>query len=143
MNVNGIGMVRLASVALSLSAAAPASAHHSFAMFDRGEGKEATITGVVKQFDLINPHGWLKIAVIDAKGQVAAWSFEAASVSQLARMGWKRDSVKLGDKVAVKFYPLKFGSYGGQLVSVVLPNGQTLGGLNEADRGFPKTAQER
>ena len=37
---------------------------------------------------------------------------------------WRK---KEGDKVTVKAHPLKDGGPGGQLLSVVLPNGQTLG----------------
>jgi hypothetical protein len=35
--------------------------------------------------------------------------------------------VKQGDKVTVRMHPLRDGSYGGQFVSVVLPDGRTLG----------------
>jgi hypothetical protein len=119
---------------------APASAHHSFAMFDREEGKETTISGVVKDFSLINPHGWFKILVAEPDGRAAAWSFEMASVGQLQRLGWTRDTVKPGDKVTVTFYPLRVGSDGGEFISVVLPDGRTFKGLNEPDRGFPTQA---
>jgi len=35
----------------------PALAHHSAAMFD--ETKTITVTGVVKEWQLTNPHSWL------------------------------------------------------------------------------------
>jgi hypothetical protein len=35
--------------------------------------------------------------------------------------------VKTGDKVTVRIHPLKDGSYGGQFVSLTLPDGKFLG----------------
>jgi hypothetical protein len=105
--------------------ATPAGAHHSFAMFDRS--KTETIAGNVKQFELINPHGWLRVMVADANGVQSEWSLELGGAGQLERVGWTQNTVHPGDKVMVKLHPLRDGSYGGQLVSVTLPNGTVLG----------------
>jgi hypothetical protein len=105
--------------------ATPAGAHHSFAMFDRS--KTETIAGNVKEFELINPHGWLRVMVADANGVQSEWSLELGGAGQLERVGWSQDAVHPGDKVTVKLHPLRDGSYGGQLVSVTLPNGTVLG----------------
>jgi hypothetical protein len=105
--------------------AATASAHHSFAMFDRNQ--TVTINGTVKELELINPHGWLRILVPDASGAQNEWSLELGGPGQLARLGWTSGSVHPGDKVKVQLHPLRDGSYGGQLISVTLPSGQVLG----------------
>jgi hypothetical protein len=102
-----------------------ALAHHSFAMFDRRQ--TTTITGTVREFDLINPHGWLRVMVADAQGNQNEWSLELGGVGQQARDGWTHDAVHPGDKVSVQLHPLRDGSYGGQLISVTLPNGKVLG----------------
>ncbi len=117
----------LAGVAAVL-AAAPAVAHHAFAMFD--QSKLVYITGTVKEFELVNPHGWLHVAMPTdkadtAKGDTAIWAFEGGSVNQLTSLGWK-DSVRPGDKVEVGFYRMKDGSRGGQLMNVKLPDGRKL-----------------
>jgi hypothetical protein len=104
---------------------AAASAHHSFAMFDNS--RTDTIVGAVKEFEMINPHGWLRIAVLDAQGRANEWSLEAGGPGQLQRQGWTQTTVKSGDKVTVRMHPLRDGSYGGQLVSVTLPDGKVLG----------------
>ncbi len=114
----------LAGAAMSL-AALSAQAHHSFAMFDRE--KTVEIQGTVKQLELVNPHGWLQVAVADAQGQVSVWSMEMGGAGQLTRQGWTPDAVKPGDKVTVSIHPLKDGSYGGQLVAVRLADGRQLG----------------
>ncbi|HEY4338564.1 MAG TPA: DUF6152 family protein [Steroidobacteraceae bacterium] len=108
-----------------LCAATTAGAHHSFAMFDRS--RTETVAGTVKQFELINPHGWLRIMVSDAKGVQSEWPLELGGAGQLERFGWTSDAVHPGDKVMVRLHPLRDGSYGGQLVAVTLPNGKVLG----------------
>jgi hypothetical protein len=113
----------LAVIAAALSVA-PAFAHHSFAIFD--QTKMLYLSGTVKQFELVNPHTWLHLAVTNDKGDVSTWAFEAGSVLQLATLGWSKDSFRIDDKVEVGFRPMKDGSRGGQLMSVKLASGQRL-----------------
>jgi hypothetical protein len=105
--------------------ATTAGAHHSFAMFDRS--KTETIAGNVKEFELINPHAWLRVMVPDASGVQSEWSLELGGAGQLERIGWTQNSVHPGDKIMVTLHPLRDGSYGGQLISVTLPDGTVLG----------------
>ena len=105
--------------------ATTAGAHHSFAMFDRS--RTQTISGTVKEFELINPHGWLRLQVADANGVQSEWPLEMGGAGQLERFGWTPNAVHPGDKVKAQLHPLRDGSYGGQLISVTLPNGKVLG----------------
>jgi hypothetical protein len=109
------------AIALSTAVAGAASAHHSFAMFD--QSKRVPLTGVVKEFQWTNPHSWVQLTVGGDD-----WSIEALSPNVLGRQGWKRNTLKPGDKVTVVVNPLKDGSKGGNLVSVTLADGTTLGG---------------
>lgn len=119
------GRAAIAASALAVWAlAAPVSAHHSYAMFDRS--KTLALSGQVKEFDMITPHGWLIIVAADPQGQARTWSFEMGPPGSLSRQGWTAQSVQAGDHVDVRFHPVKDGSYGGQLVSVRLPDGRTL-----------------
>jgi hypothetical protein len=104
--------------------AAPALAHHSFAMFD--QSKTETRSGTVEQFEYINPHNWIHLAVPDGNGGSATWSFEMGSVAQLNRDGWDQDTVKPGDEVEIGFHPLKDGSNGGQFRYVVFADGHAM-----------------
>jgi hypothetical protein len=117
---------RISCLMLSfLCVATTARAHHSFAMFDRS--RTETVAGTVKEFELINPHGWLRIMVADSNGVASEWPLELGGAGQLERFGWTPDAVHPGDKVTVRLHPLRDGSYGGQLVSVTLANGKVLG----------------
>ncbi|MGZ3273667.1 MAG: DUF6152 family protein [Caulobacteraceae bacterium] len=111
--------------AAALLAAAPALAHHSFAMFDRQ--KEITLKGTVKEFQWTNPHSFIEIEVPDDKGVTTAYSVEMNSPNNLTRQGWKSTSLKAGDKVVLLMNPLRDGSKGGLFVSVQLPDGKVLG----------------
>ena len=106
------------------SAAAPALAHHSFAMFDAQ--KTVTLEGTVKEFQWTNPHTWIQVIVRDPAGKEVEWSVEGGSPNGLSRDGWSRQSLKPGDKASVVIHPLKDGTNGGSLVSVTV-NGQTIG----------------
>ena len=50
-------MLALGGIAAVTLAAAPAFAHHSFAMFDNQ--KNVTLDGTVKEFQWTNPHAWI------------------------------------------------------------------------------------
>lgn len=120
--------MRLKSVLAGLAAtmfAAPALAHHSFAMFDRE--KAMSVSGVVKEYEWTNPHAWVHVMVADAGGKAVEWSFEMQSIAQDTRAGWRADSVKPGDKISVEFHPLKDGTRGGQLMAATLADGKRLG----------------
>ena len=114
----------LASTMAILTFVASATAHHSFAAFD-GE-KNLALTGTVKEFQWTNPHSWIQLMVTDSGGKQTEWSIEAGSPNSLARTGWKRTSIKAGDKAEIVVHPMKDGSPGGSLVNVKV-NGTVLG----------------
>jgi hypothetical protein len=103
-----------------------ASAHHSQVLFDMNQC--LTISGTVRTWQFESPHSWLWVIVPNAKGSSDVWGFEASSPAQMieAEHRWKRDVVKAGDKVVVRYSPLKDGRTGGALNTVTLPDGTTL-----------------
>lgn len=103
----------------------PAYVHHSGAMFDR---KEITITGTVSEFNWTNPHSSFKVDVPDANGKIDVWAIEMNGPNNLVRLGWKRSTLKKGDKVTVRINPLRNGQPGGWYLGITLPDGKVLGG---------------
>jgi len=102
----------------------PASAHHSMAGFDRAQSM--TLEGVVKSFAWQNPHSWIEMDVTGKDGKVVTWNVEMTAPAYLVRAGWKKNSVKAGDKVSVVGNPLKSGEPGALFVSITLPDGTKL-----------------
>ena len=113
----------LAAALVLTLAAAPAPAHHSFAMFDTAN--PITEPGVVTDFQRTNPHAYIEMDA--AGGAVKHWTIELGSPSILMRAGWKFNTLKKGDKVTAVIAPLKSGEPGSLLVRVTLADGKVLG----------------
>jgi hypothetical protein len=122
--------IKLASTALGLAlalvgASTAAWAHHSGAMFDRTRVIE--LNGVVKEFLWTNPHASFKVEVQGDDGKAQLWYIEMNGVANLVHEGWKRNSIKPGDKVSVTVNPLRAGKPGGWYLGITLANGAKLG----------------
>ena len=109
-----------------IAASGRALAHHSFAAaFD--ENKPVKLTGTVTRVEWTNPHIWFFMDVKNPDGTVTNWSLEMASPNFLMRAGWKRDSMKVGDVVAVEARQARDDSYSANAQAVVLTStGQKL-----------------
>jgi hypothetical protein len=107
-----------------------ASAHHSFAMFDRTV--EKVVTGKVVRWAFNNPHSWLYVNVTNKDGSETLWSFEGSSPTQLLQRGINGRSFEPGATITVLYCPLKDGRPGGGLGWARLANGAFI---NPADGG--------
>jgi hypothetical protein len=78
-----------ALTALLLAAAAPSSAHHSFAAeFDGKNCRE--FTGTLTKIDWQSPHPYFYLDVKDPSGKVENWSFQTYAPITLRRAGTER-----------------------------------------------------
>ncbi|MBX5462632.1 MAG: hypothetical protein IRZ28_16265 [Steroidobacteraceae bacterium] len=114
-------LVRSLTVALVLGGSAAAVAHHSAAQFNFQA--PATVSGVVKEIRMANPHMRLVLSVDDEKG-ARDIEFEGHSLNNLYRRGWRKDMVKVGDKVTISIAPRKDGHDGGYVLSVKTADGK-------------------
>ena len=110
---------------LSLLLAAPIFAHHSVsAEFD--VNRQISYTGVITRVEWSNPHIYFYVDVTDARQKVTNWAFEGAGPNTLARMGWLRDTLKVGDRVTVVAFPARDGANVASAQKVTLANGRTV-----------------
>ena len=126
-----VGLVQLAAIVAGgiAAAAAPALAHHSFAMFD--QRKLMTLEGTVHEFQWTNPHAFIELDVT-GDGKAKRWSIELNSPNNLTRQGWRRTSLKTGERISVRIAPLRNGNSGGLFLDLKKADGKVL------DSGLPK-----
>jgi hypothetical protein len=117
-------IVLLVAIVL-VAAATPVFAHHSFsAQYDAN--KPITLIGVVTRFEWTNPHARFFIDVTDDNGKVTSWNLELGSPNILARAGWTRKALAVGDKVTVEGALAKDGSKMANARTVTLASGKTV-----------------
>ena len=125
--------------ALLILCGAGASAHHSAGQFDFT--KSASMSGVVKRFQAINPHMRLVLVVTDAKGSRDV-AFEGHSTNNMYRSGYRDGMIKVGDKITVFVAPLRDGSEGGYVTAATIADGRRFGAQSRAEQEAERAKAE-
>jgi Family of unknown function (DUF6152) len=108
-------------LSLLMALAAPAMAHHSFAVFDHT--RTLTIRGTVTKFQWTNPHAFLEVDMPQPDGTTKHFSIELTSINMMQRVGWRSNMVKAGDKITAVVAPLLSGDPVGLGLEVTLADG--------------------
>ncbi len=119
----------LAVIAVVGLLAAPGAlwAHHSTAEFDYT--RTITVEGEVKEVQWTNPHSYLQVLATGADGATVQWGVEIGAPAINVRLGWRKDSVKTGDKVTLTMAPARDGRNFGTLRVLTFEDGRTLHGV--------------
>lgn len=122
---------------LACVAASPALGHHSYAMFDTTQSM--FVEGTVAKVEWVNPHTfvWLYVEKTGQPGEYDLYAFENGPVTMLSRDGWTKDTLKVGEKLTIQYFPLKDGRTGGSFVKAVHEDGTESVG----DRFAPGVAE--
>lgn len=86
---------------LPLAATQHTYAHHAFAA-DYEAGNEGTVEGTVTEVIYKNPHARYYIEVATEDGGTEIWDLQTMNLMMLGRVGWKKDTLKVGDKIKVE-----------------------------------------
>ena len=86
---------------------APASAHHSMAMFDQTQ--EVLLEGTVARFDWVNPHMYLIVETEGPDGELVQIQGEGLGITQALVDGLDRDALQPGTPVVVRANPNRGG----------------------------------
>ena len=104
--MRGLFGALLAVAAIALFEA-PASAHHSQAMFDTT--REVLFDGTVVRFDWVNPHMYLIIETKGPDGKPVRVEGEGLATTQARADGLNRDALKPGMRVIMRANPNRGG----------------------------------
>jgi len=101
------------------------NAHHAFnAEFDREMPVE--FEGTVTQVQWSNPHARVYVDVVGEDGQVVNWNLELASPNMYMRQGWKKNTLQIGDKVAVTGWRARNDPHVGNVGTIKTEEGMEL-----------------
>lgn len=104
------------------------SAHHSTAEFNYGD--TITLTGLVKEVQWTNPHSYVQVLVSRTDGEgYDQWGIEFGAPAINVKMGWRKDSLKVGDEITLHIAPARNGKNYGTLRYLTLPDGRRLDGI--------------
>ena len=123
----GSRLIIIGFVALGLSGAIPAAAHHgTAASYD--QKKLVTIKGTVSEFLWRNPHCALFLDVKDENGKVVNYSVEMFSPNLMVGGGYTKTVLKRGDEVTIEVHPSLAGTPSGECLGCKLVvNGKVPG----------------
>jgi hypothetical protein len=119
------GLLAVAFVALCLSlSSGTALAHHGGSAYDSAH--PLTVTGIVKEFQFIQPHPLITLEVKDDQGNMVEWSVEMTAPNHLVHYGWNGKKLKPGDQITVTGLPSKNGLKVLNLRKISWANGQEI-----------------
>lgn len=115
---------------LAMSLLPPSALSHHNAASHYLVDQKITVTGVVTEFRLINPHARIYFDVGTEDGDVQKWLGEGNASSVLRRLGWTDNHLKPGDTITITGSPARDGSHKVDWELIVLDDGTELRGGN-------------
>jgi hypothetical protein len=115
------------------AAAAPATAHHSFAIYDMAQDVE--FKGVVETVKFRNPHMAMTMIATNEKGEKQTINFvEGAPANMLVRLGLKPELLKPGQEITAIGAPRRDDPDAWFLKAIILPDGTRFNALQSPNQ---------
>jgi len=102
-----------------------AGSHHSFTA-EFVADKTATLKGTITQVWFRNPHVRYLMVVANEDGEEDTWDARGSPVVWLARKGWKKDTIEVGDVVEMYGFLGRDGIKMLSIMTITLADGTVL-----------------
>ena len=113
--------------------AAPAAAHHSFAIYDMQQNVE--FRGVIETVKFRNPHMAMTLTVTNDKGEKQTINFvEGAPANMLARLGLRPELIQPGQEITAIGAPRQDDPDAWFLKAIILPDGTRFNALQSPNQ---------
>ena len=123
----------LALLCALVAAAAPAAAHHSFAIYDMQQNVE--FHGVIATVKFRNPHMAMTLTITGADGAEKTIDFvEGAPANMLARLGLRPELIKPGQEITAIGAPRTDNPDAWFLKAIILPDGTRFNALQSPNQ---------
>jgi hypothetical protein len=122
-------------VAVFVTLAVPAAAHHGGGTFDNS--KEIKLTGVFTGLDLINPHSWIYFDVTGPDGKVTKYRCEMRAATVLRRSGWSPEMFKKGERLSFEGSPDRRDPTSCYLNTIIFADGKRVDRYGQLTKGAP------
>ena len=118
---------------MAVAVAAPALAHHSFAIYDMEQNIE--FKGVVETLKFRNPHMAMTMVVTNDKGEKQQINFvEGAPANMLVRLGLRPEAIKPGEAITAIGAPRRDDPNAYFLKSIILSDGTQFNTLQSPNQ---------
>jgi hypothetical protein len=122
-----------AAATIGVTVAMPATAHHSFAIYDMQQNVE--FHGVVAGIKLRNPHMAMTLTTKGPNGEPQTIEFvEGAPANMLARLGLRPEHVKVGQEITAIGAPRHDDPNAWFLKAIILPDGTRFNALQSPNQ---------
>lgn len=125
MSRTRVRLFLMAAISLLFVSLQPAHSHHSFTAEFTAE-KTATLEGTVAQVWFRNPHVRYLLTITNEEGEEETWDARGSPVVWLARKGWTKNSIKVGDTVSMYGFLGRDGRKMLSIMTVTLADGTVL-----------------
>jgi len=113
--------------------AAPAAAHHSFAIYDMQQNVE--FRGVIETVKFRNPHMAMTLTVTNDNGEQQTINFvEGAPANMLARLGLRPELIQPGQAITAIGAPRNDDPDAWFLKAIILPDGTRFNALQSPNQ---------
>lgn len=119
------GLALFITVATSIALTPIAHSHHSFTA-EFVADKTAKLKGTITQVWFRNPHVRYLMVVTNEDGEEETWDARGSPVVWLARKGWKKDTIKVGDEVEIYGFLGRDGMKMLSIITITLADGTVL-----------------